>query len=152
MKERILIVRLAALGDIVMTSVLLSRIRVERPDAEVTWLCAASMRPLVELFPGVHRIIVVDEQKLFRGNGIDQMREVARVWGRLGKTKFDQMMKPASWEEILQLELLVREATRLIPKQELQSGPGIPIPGLEPMPAPERMPLPVQPPKQMPKS
>jgi lipopolysaccharide heptosyltransferase II len=92
MTERILIVRLAALGDIVMTSVLLSRIRVERPDAEVTWLCAASMRPLVELFDGVHHIVVVDEQKLFHGNSVDKMREVTRVWGQLGKTKFDQVL------------------------------------------------------------
>ena len=92
MPERILIVRLAALGDIVMTSVLLTRIRVERPDAEVTWLCAASMRPLVELFDGVHHIVVIDEQKLFHGNGAERMREVARIWSQLGKAKFDQVL------------------------------------------------------------
>src|SRR5215510_9183433 len=92
MTERILIVRLAALGDIVMTSVLLSRIRTERPDAEVTWLCAASMRPLVELFDGVHDIVVADEQKLFHGNGVEQMREVARIWAQLRATRFDRVL------------------------------------------------------------
>jgi heptosyltransferase-2 len=92
MKERILIVRLAALGDIVMTSVLLTRIRVEHPDAEVTWVCAAGMRPLVELFEGVHRVITVDEQRLFHGGRLQRVREVMRVWRQLGGTSFDRIL------------------------------------------------------------
>jgi heptosyltransferase-2 len=92
MTERILIVRLAALGDIVTTSVLLSRIRAERPGAEVTWLCASAMQPLVELFEGMHRVVAVDEKRLFHGRGLDRIREVARVWWRLGRTHFDRIL------------------------------------------------------------
>src|SRR5215813_2171435 len=92
MTERILIVRLAALGDIVMTSVLLSRIRAERPGAEVTWLCASAMEPLVELFEGVHRVVVVDEKRLFHGRALERLREVAAVRRRLGHTHFDRIL------------------------------------------------------------
>lgn len=64
--ERILIVRLAALGDAVMTSVLLSRIRAELPGAHVTWLCGSALRPVVELFD-VDAVVAVDIDRLFRG-------------------------------------------------------------------------------------
>lgn len=75
-----------------MTSVLLSRIRAERPGAEVTWLCGSAMEPLVELFEGVHRVVTVDEKRLFHGRGLGRLREVALVWRRLGQTNFDRIL------------------------------------------------------------
>src|SRR6185503_6460040 len=39
--ERILIIRLAAIGDAAITSILLARVRAERPDAHVTWMCGS---------------------------------------------------------------------------------------------------------------
>lgn len=94
MGERIIIVRVAALGDIVSTSVLLARIRAERPNARVTWLCGASAAPLVAMFDGVHEIITVDERRLFNSGLVPRAREMLRVWRILALRRFDLALIP----------------------------------------------------------
>lgn len=76
--EKILIVRLAALGDIATTSTLLSRIARDMPNAHVTWVVGKTGAPLVRAFSAVDRVIEVDETKLLRGS------LPARVWAILG--------------------------------------------------------------------
>jgi heptosyltransferase-2 len=90
--DHILIVRLAALGDLVMTSVLLERIRHERPDAKVTWLCGAGGAPLVRLFPGVDRVISVDEQRLLRASPGRRAITMLDVWRRLVRHRFSDVL------------------------------------------------------------
>jgi heptosyltransferase II len=87
--ERILIVRVAALGDVARASSLLSRIRAERPGAHITWLCSNQSAALVRLFPGVDRIVDLDEHRLFSGKFAVQAVEVARTWLRLAGGRFD---------------------------------------------------------------
>lgn len=87
--QRILIVRVAALGDVARASALLGRIQTEQPDAEVTWLCSTQSAPLVRLFPGVHRIVELDEGRLFGADPWLQVKEVVQTWIRLAGRRFD---------------------------------------------------------------
>lgn len=86
--ERILIVRLAALGDIILASTILTRIRAERPRAQVTWLTSDGARPLVELF-GVDEILTVDERRLLGASTATRAASLVRVWSRLAGRRFD---------------------------------------------------------------
>lgn len=57
MGRRILIVKLAALGDVVRTACLIPGLR-ESPDPpHVTWLTSRAAKPLVERMPGVDRVL-----------------------------------------------------------------------------------------------
>jgi heptosyltransferase-2 len=86
-----LLVRIAALGDIVLATPLLNRIRAEHPAASITWVCGNRVRELVALFPGIEEIISIDEVALFRGGFTERAREVAGLWRRLVGRRFDRV-------------------------------------------------------------
>lgn len=86
--ERILIVRLAALGDIANVSTLLSRIRAQHQGAHVTWVVGQAGAALVRMFADVDRVVEVDERRLFHGNPFSRMVELARLWSRLFGQRF----------------------------------------------------------------
>ncbi len=88
---RILIVRVAGLGDVAVTSVLLNRIRVEAPGAHITWLCSDQAEPLVRLFPGVDDVIPVRERALF-GSFVQRAATLAGVWKRLLGRRVDRAL------------------------------------------------------------
>ena len=87
-RERVLVVRIAGLGDVVMASTIVTRIRVERPLAHVTWLTGEAARPLVELF-GVDEIVTVDERRLLGTSVAARAAGLASVWRKLAGRKFD---------------------------------------------------------------
>jgi heptosyltransferase II len=89
--ERYLIVKIAALGDIAHTSVLLSRIRAERPGAHVAWLCGEAAAPIVRLFP-VDEILTVNEVDLLRGGLAARSGAVLQVWRELAGRRFDRAL------------------------------------------------------------
>jgi heptosyltransferase-1 len=56
--RRILIVRLSAIGDIVMASGLIPALKTLYPQAELSWLCEAGCVPLLKHNPRLHQVIV----------------------------------------------------------------------------------------------
>ncbi len=56
--RRILIVRLSALGDIVMASGLIPALKTRFPDAELSWVCEAGCVPLLKHNPRLKEVIV----------------------------------------------------------------------------------------------
>ena len=87
-RRKYLIVRLAALGDVVMTSALVRAIREGDPYAHITWVCGQRVQELVSLF-GVDEIIAVDEVGLLRGGRLRRLRVVGTLWRRLASRRFD---------------------------------------------------------------
>lgn len=86
---RYLIVRLAALGDVVMTSTLLGAIRERDSDAHITWVCGTAVAELVRLFDGVDDVIAVNEAGLLRGGVAQRVRALASLWRALCPRAFD---------------------------------------------------------------
>ena len=86
---RYLIVKLAALGDVVMASTLVGAIRSRDPAAHITWLCGRGVAPLVELFDGVDDIVVADELALLRGGTGARARAIIALWRSLAARRFD---------------------------------------------------------------
>jgi heptosyltransferase-2 len=89
---RFLIIKIAALGDIAVTTALLSRIRADHPDAVVTWLCGEAGRSLVELFEGVDEIITVNDRRVFRGSLFERAAAVFGVWIKLAGRRFEHVL------------------------------------------------------------
>lgn len=61
MAERILIIRLSAIGDVVFASPLIRAVRARYPDAEISWLVEPAAAPLVSAHPELHEVIVWDK-------------------------------------------------------------------------------------------
>lgn len=58
--SRILVIKTAALGDVLRTTSILPGVRALHPDAPVTWLTAPAARPLVEHHRDVAEVVTVD--------------------------------------------------------------------------------------------
>lgn len=85
MTDRVLIVKLAALGDVIMASTLVPAIREQCPGAEITWLVGEGSAPLVRTFEGVDRIVTVNEPALLTGGRLSSMRTIAGAWRTVGR-------------------------------------------------------------------
>lgn len=57
MSTRILIIRFSALGDVILTSPTVLNYKLAFPDSEITFLTKEQFRPVVEMMPGVDRIV-----------------------------------------------------------------------------------------------
>lgn len=90
--EHFLIVRLAAVGDVVMASTLARRIRDERPSARITWLTGLGTAPLVGQFSDVDDVLAVDERRLLRGGPIDRASILLPLWRELLRRRFTRVM------------------------------------------------------------
>lgn len=90
--EHFLIVRLAAVGDVVMASALARRIRDERPNARITWLTGATTAPLVRQLADVDEVIAIDERRLLRGGPVARGAVLLPLWRELRKRSFTRVM------------------------------------------------------------
>jgi heptosyltransferase II len=84
--RRVLIVRLGAIGDVLM--LLPSVYRLHQLGAQVDWVCGKVVAPLVAMYPWVNRI-EVDDTALYHGGRAGQVRELAGLWRRLAGRKYD---------------------------------------------------------------
>lgn len=76
---KILIIKIAAIGDVVMSLPLLTYLRQHYPKAHVTWVCGRQVSPLIRATGLVDRLIEVDEAALLGGS----LTALAKLWMRL---------------------------------------------------------------------
>jgi len=126
--KRYLIVRLAALGDVAMTSTVLTAIRERDPGAHVTWLTGVAGARLAELFPGIDRLVEVDERALLRGSITERIRAVSRLWRALARDRFDVTLLAHADERYRYLLLPLRTG-QLRTLRQVASPFMVPIPG-----------------------
>jgi heptosyltransferase-2 len=88
-RKKILIVKLGAIGDIVMALPLINAIDKKYPGAEITWLCGKIVEPILKCVPRIDKLIVVDEKQLLTGSPAGQILEVLATWRKLFSHKYD---------------------------------------------------------------
>jgi heptosyltransferase-1 len=91
--KKILIIRLSAIGDLVMASPLIRAIRRSWPDAKVSWLVEESSRQVLEADQELDELIVWPRnrwrQHLRQGRFCLLARQVFRFTSDLRKRRFD---------------------------------------------------------------
>jgi heptosyltransferase-2 len=96
--KHFLIVRLSGIGDVVMASTVLRRLRGEHPDARITWLSGITAAPLVERYAGLSAVIAIDERRLLRGGAADRVAVLVPLWRRLAREAItDVVLLHADW-------------------------------------------------------
>ncbi|MEP6835809.1 MAG: glycosyltransferase family 9 protein [Gemmatimonas sp.] len=84
MSERILVVKIAALGDAVMASTIVPAIRRRWPNATIGWVAGRGIAPLVRLVDGIDEVIEVDDRALLGGNRVSAITAMLRAWKSIG--------------------------------------------------------------------
>lgn len=91
--RRILVIRLSALGDVIMASGLIPALRTRYPDAHIAWLTEAPAAPLIQQHPLLDEVIVWPRhqwQKLWRERRFGTLwQEMRRFRRALRERHFD---------------------------------------------------------------
>lgn len=86
---RVLILKLAAMGDCIMASTLIAAVRDRWPAAHLTWVTGDGLAPLVRRFDGVDRVIGVDADALLAGRGLRRIAAALRAAAAIGRGPYD---------------------------------------------------------------
>ncbi len=91
--KRVLIVRLGAIGDVIMATPLLEEIWKRHADCHVDWIVGNVAAPILEAIvdPRLH-LLRVDERSIFHGGPIVRIRAILEVWIKLGSHRYDRIL------------------------------------------------------------
>lgn len=103
MARTVLIVKLAAIGDVVMALPMVTAVRATAADARITWMVGSTAAPLVEASEGIDEVIVVDEKALLVGTVPQKIRAVLDAWIGLAGRRFDAVYVAHSDRRYLRL-------------------------------------------------
>ena len=84
--RRVLIVKLGAIGDVVMA--IPAAYALHREGYSVEWLCGKSVAPVLELYPWIS-VIAVDEEPLLRGSAAERMRAMTALWKKMRGRQYE---------------------------------------------------------------
>lgn len=84
--KRALILKMGAIGDVVMTIPAAAKLRDE--GFEIHWICGKLVRPLLECYPWI-TLIEVDEKAIMVGKAAQRIRNVAKLWSKVGGRHYD---------------------------------------------------------------
>ena len=124
--KKILIVKLSAIGDVIMALPMLDEIKSECPDAEVTWVVGECAVSIIEMFP-VQHVICINEKKLLTGNNFEKMQAIFSVWRKIAFEQFDLILLGHSDRRYRIIAILTRGLQRSFGWSK--SGRKSPIPG-----------------------
>ncbi len=86
MMGRVLLVKLGAIGDVMM--LLPAAQALAAQGHEVEWLCGRQVAPLLGLYPWI-KTIVADEDMLLRGGVTGRLKSVPALWRRFAGRRYD---------------------------------------------------------------
>lgn len=86
---KVLIVKLSAVGDVLMSLPMLHEIRNFKEKAKITWICGKTVEPVIRATNLVDEVISVDENKLLTGKFYEKLSVLLKVWARLCYRHFD---------------------------------------------------------------
>jgi heptosyltransferase-2 len=85
---KVLIVKIGAIGDVVLALPLLQDMK----NMSVTWIVGKAAAPILQAIGHIDSVIIVDEKKLLKGNILFKIVEVFKVWRKLCLRKFDHII------------------------------------------------------------
>lgn len=106
-----LILKLGAIGDVVMAGPMATALARAHPGVRVTWLAGRGVVPLLKLLPDIDEIVEVDETALLAGNYRDRMRSLGAAARDLHMRRFDLVLNGYTNPRFRVLEQLVRGGT-----------------------------------------
>jgi heptosyltransferase II len=116
---RVLIVKLHAIGDVVMCLPIVTALRRRDPNTQISWLCGEALTPLIELMGDIE-VIGVKDRMLLNGTLFERTLEMARLWRVLFGRPFDLIINGYMdfRSRLLTLTTLSKERTKCAPRRD----------------------------------
>lgn len=89
--KKILIVKIGAIGDVIMTLPVLKAIRSKYgKDTKITWIVGEISEPIIKEFD-IDEVITVKESDLFGKGIIKKIKAIGRIWIKIFSEKYDDV-------------------------------------------------------------
>ena len=124
--KRYLIVKISAIGDVIMAMPMVRELKQQEEPCRITWLCGKTVVPLLKELP-IDELISLDETRLLRGNFFEKISEVLSVWKKLAFSSFDVIAIGHADPRYKVLTALTR--AKVVRSFSHQLGASWPIPG-----------------------
>lgn len=92
MRKSFLIIKLGAIGDVIMSLPMLSILKSEFPDCRITWVVGKSAGDLLTNVPEIDELITLDDSKLLNGNKLTTVGVILGLWRQLIGRHFDRVI------------------------------------------------------------
>ena len=89
MPRSVLIVKIAAIGDVVMALPMITALRAQDAATRITWLCGRTVAPLLASVDGIDALVEVDDVAVLAGTQAQKARAVLAGWSALSGRRFD---------------------------------------------------------------
>jgi ADP-heptose:LPS heptosyltransferase len=87
--KKILIIKIGAIGDVIMALPVLTEIRVAHPDCVITWMCGKTVAPILKHISEIDNLIIVDEKGLFSKKIFVALIALFRLYNKIFLKRFD---------------------------------------------------------------
>ncbi len=126
-RHSVLIIKLAAIGDVVMALPMIKALRKDRANIHITWICCKTIKPVLNQINGIDEIISINGTELLTGNIFKRLLILFNIWLKLFLRRFDTVITGhSSWQYRL-LSLTVRAKCKR--SFYRNAGGTMPIPG-----------------------
>ena len=88
-KPRILIIKIGAIGDVIMALPLLEEIKKKMPAASIHWLVGKKSASFLSKIQGIDKVHIIEDAKLLSGSFFSKIAEVFKAWRQLGLKRYD---------------------------------------------------------------
>jgi heptosyltransferase-2 len=88
-QRRILIVKIGAIGDVIMALPMVTAARDLFPSCHITWMCGRTVEPLLNRISGIDVVLGVDERAIFSGRMAKRLIALASAIRPLAARSFD---------------------------------------------------------------
>ena len=112
MPRSVLIVKLAAIGDVVMALPMVTALHAQDAETRITWLCGTTVAPLLERVDGIDELVAVDDVAVLSGNRARKAQAVVAGWTALAGRRFDLVITAHSDPRYRMLAARVRAGER----------------------------------------
>jgi heptosyltransferase-2 len=93
-KKKILVVKLGAIGDVVMSLAMINEIEIKYPEARITWIAGKTVEPLINSIPRIDEAIIVNDSDLLAGNSVKKLIVLFKIWIKLFGKRYDLILTP----------------------------------------------------------
>ncbi len=88
-KKQILVVKLGAIGDVVMSLAMINEIDKKYPGARITWMAGKIVGPLINSISRIDEAIIINDSDLLTGNPVKRFIVLFKMWIKLFGKRYD---------------------------------------------------------------
>ena len=93
-KKKILIVKLGAIGDVVMSLSMINEIDIKYPGAKISWMAGETVESLINNIPRIDETIIINDSDLLTGNPVKKFIVLFKIWIKLFGKRYDLILTP----------------------------------------------------------